>query len=108
MKITGKGGTILKDGVAIAGVVSFTFRETEGLVYSQTQSDITVNILSQSALTPFRHGDVFDVVLGVSSSASWRITLEDVEVVDPSIDVSRNAPVVQSINLIGMKKATIA
>ena len=108
MKITGSGGEVTKDAVALASVASFSFAESGGNVYGQKQSDISLKVYIDSTTAPLRQGDVFDLVLTVGG-ASWNIAVDDCEVLTASIgDVSSAGAAMQELTLIGRKTATIA
>ena len=89
MKITGSGGEVTKDAVALASVASFSFAESGGNVYGQKQSDISLKVYIDSTTAPLRQGDVFDLVLTVGG-------------------VSSAGAAMQELTLIGRKTATIA
>ena len=108
MKITGNGGTVDKDGSPIARVTSFNFDESEGEIYGQKQCEVTIDTIAGSADIPLRHGDIFDLVLTVSSSATWDITITDAEVTNATIDVSVDSVVKQTVTLISKQEAVIA
>jgi hypothetical protein len=108
MKIIGNGGTVDKDGSPIANVTSFDFDETEGDIYGQKQCDVTIETIADSAALPLRHGDVYDLVLTVSGSAAWDITITDAEVIAASIGVSINNKVTQTLTLKSKQRAVIA
>ena len=42
MAHTGTGGSVTKDAVNVASVGSYSYRESEGSVYGQKQSDVSL------------------------------------------------------------------
>lgn len=108
MIITGLGGSITKDAVAIANVTSFTFKESEGTVYGQKQSDISLTALAVSDALPMRQGDIFDLVLDAATAATWDITITDAKITDVSFSVDVNKAVNYSVQFVSQVKAVIA
>ena len=106
-KFSGRGGYLSKDTVNQASIKSFTFDESEGDVYGQKQSNITVETFADSVTVPYRHGDTFDVVLG-HTDASWTIDAGECRVESASMRFFGGESVSQSITLIGRTRAVIA
>jgi hypothetical protein len=107
-KITGKGGTITDDLSNVSNLVSFSFEEVEGNIRGQKGSNISATVILDSATTPYRQGDTFDIVMKPSSSAAWDISVTDVRVDSVSIAVDRASVITQELKITGHNTATIA
>lgn len=106
-KVKGRGGFLMKDGVAQNYIKSYTYSESEGSVHGQKQSDINVDVYIDSVSLPYRHGDEFNVVLG-HDDVAWTIDAGSCRVESASMPFVGGDSVVQTLSLIGRTKATIA
>ena len=98
-KYTGKGGQAIKDGAAIAGVRDYDFTESQGEVYGQSQSDVTMNVALIGE--PIRYGDTFTLKLKTRAAETNHIDCGTVEVESVSFPVSQDDVLIQTVTVIG-------
>ena len=108
MKISGSGGSILKDGEVISNVISFDFSESDGDIVGEKRSEVSLEVISDSETLPFRHGDMYDLILKVSRDVSWSIKVSCARIESAQISVAFNRTVNQSISLVSELRADIA
>jgi len=106
-KLTSLGTVVTKGGVTIANVVSADITESEGEIYGQKQFDGNLTLILDSATTPIRQGEIFDLVV-TAGSATWAVSVDDAEVINTSIAIKRGSAVLQTIEIVGRKTASIA
>jgi hypothetical protein len=105
-KYTGKGGQAVKDGTAIAQVVSYTWSESQGNVRGQTQSDVSMEIYLDGA--PLRVNDSFVLNLKTRDGETNYIKCGTVKVESVSVPISQDNVTTQSVNVIGLTTAVYA
>jgi len=106
-KITGKGATITKGGTPIAYVTDYTWSESLGTVYGQSESKLSVNAILDTDFTPERTGGRDTYVLLPASTSSQSITMTNAEIESVSVSVGRES-VKQSLTITSKNTATIA
>ena len=105
-KHLGQGGLLVKDGTAIAQVLTYTWSESQGKHVGQTQSDVNITISLEGQ--PMRVNDTFDLKLKMYGDETNYLTIGDVRVESVSTTTSIDAVVMQQLKVIGLTTPTYA
>ena len=105
-KHLGNGGLLVKDGIAIAQVMDYTWSESLGRHVGQTQSDVSMVISLEGQ--PLRVNDTFDLKLKLYGADTNYLTIGDVVVETVSTTIMVDDVVKQSVSVVGFTTPTYA
>ena len=97
-KMLGQGGTLTKNGGAVASVVSMQFTEEGGQVYGSNQGSLRVEVMLDDSTAPEQHMNSGNFV-ATPSGASWSITLTNSRVISPSFEIKNDNVVTQTYTI---------
>lgn len=108
MKLTGRGGQIELDGCVLSSVVSFSWQESPGEIYGETQSDISLTAILSKGSDIIRVDDVFNLILLAGNNQEVSIIAKQCRVEGCSLPFERASSLAQTVTLTSRHKAVVS